>query len=48
MKKTLWISAILISSICISANAAERRVQVEMKTTKGDIVIELYNETPCL
>lgn len=46
MKKTLWISAMLIFSICISADAAERRAQVEMKTTKGDIVIELYNETP--
>ena len=44
MKKILFLS---LAFLCISCTGAQNdRVRVQISTTKGNIVIELYNETP--
>ncbi|MCL2417544.1 MAG: peptidylprolyl isomerase [Bacteroidales bacterium] len=44
MKKILFLS---LAVLCISCVGAQNdRTRVKISTTKGDIVIELYNETP--
>lgn len=45
MKKILFIALLTLSSI--SSNAQnEQRAQVLFKTDMGDILVELFNETP--
>ena len=55
MKPTYYVSLIaicLLTTISCKQNkeqqepVEESRTQIELKTTKGDIVLELYNETP--
>jgi peptidyl-prolyl cis-trans isomerase B (cyclophilin B) len=46
MKKTLILSVItLLASNCVNAEA-EKRTKIQINTSEGEIVLELYNETP--
>jgi peptidyl-prolyl cis-trans isomerase B (cyclophilin B) len=47
MKKILLLSTITFLALsCGNAQNNTKRTKVQITTTKGDIVIELYNETP--
>lgn len=46
MKLRRIFSAILLCSVLLPLSAKPRRAQVTLYTTAGDIVIELYDETP--
>ncbi|MCR5314160.1 MAG: peptidylprolyl isomerase [Bacteroidaceae bacterium] len=45
MKKIVSALILFIAAHCVSAQN-DKRVQVEFKTSKGKIVVELFNETP--
>ena len=45
MKKILFLSILFLGISCANAGD-DKRTKIQITTTKGDIVIELYNETP--
>src|SRR5580698_5481477 len=46
--KTTIISGVILVSLCSARGIApgEKEIKIRIHTTKGDMLVELYNETP--